>query len=104
MAPKQNGKDREVSAMAPAQTTSLRVLLCLIEGDSTVFQVKAPINNNVLDLKGLIREQRKHGVLSSVDAPDLVLWKVSTTSTIASSHSRAEAVAYFTIAAYFTIY
>jgi hypothetical protein len=89
-------KNCEVSSPAPAQTTPLvgpsltsqqrataplgdtfRVLLCLIEGDSTVFQVKATINDNVLDLKDLIYDKgisEKRDVL----AEDLVLWKVRT--------------------------
>jgi hypothetical protein len=114
MARKQKGKNREVSPTAPAQTTStslsltdttprpqavtllednFRVLLCLIEGDSTVFQVKAPINNNVLDLKDLIREKGINVQERYVLAKDLLLLKVSTTSTTVSPHSRAEVVA-----------
>ena len=90
-------KNCEVSSPVPAQTTPLvgpsltsqqqattsldntfRVLLCLIEGDSTVFQVKATANENVLDLKKLIHQEKDKGILRSVNASDLVLWKVRT--------------------------
>jgi Crinkler effector protein N-terminal domain len=72
---------------------NFRVLLCLIEGDSTVFQVKAPINNNVLDLKDLIREKGINVQERYVLAKDLLLLKVSTISTTVSPHLRAEVVA-----------
>ena len=53
-----------------------RELICLIHGDSNVFQVTAPVNKNIMDLKNRIR---KNGfrVEQDILAKDLVLWKVS---------------------------
>jgi hypothetical protein len=53
-----------------------RALTCLIEGDSSLFQVNVTGGENIMVLKDLIREKRKNGVLSNVDATDLTLWKV----------------------------
>ena len=53
-----------------------RALTCLIEGDSSLFPVSVTGDENIMVLKDLIREKRKNGVLSNVDAADLTLWKV----------------------------
>ena len=53
------------------------VLCCLIKDDSNPFKVTAPVNASIIDLKNLVWEERKHGVLQDIDAVDLVLWKVS---------------------------
>ena len=53
-----------------------RTLRCLIEGDSTLFEVTAPVTASIYHLKELIREKRKNGALSNMVAKDLVLWKV----------------------------
>ena len=58
---------------------SLRALLCLVEGEPFVFRVKPAGNTDIIDLRGLIKEERKNGVLSNVDAAVLTLWKVGTT-------------------------
>ena len=54
----------------------VRVLWCFIK-DSTAFEVIAPVNASIGRLKKLVWEERKNGVLRDTDAPDLVLWKVS---------------------------
>jgi hypothetical protein len=59
-----------------AMTSDTRALWCLIEGDSTLFEVTAPVTASIHRLKQLIHEERKNGVLRKVDASDLVLWKV----------------------------
>jgi hypothetical protein len=51
-------------------------LWCLIEGESTVFSVMAPLNTNINDLKELIRGKGVYGALRGVDAKDLILFKV----------------------------
>jgi hypothetical protein len=81
------GKGREVSP--PIATTklseqpsshahsaddSVRVLWCLVDGDSAPFMVTTPFNDNVAQLKELIRDK---GVAVPF-AKDLVLLKVST--------------------------
>ena len=53
-----------------------RTLTCLIEGDSSLFQVNSTGDKNIFNLKKLIWEEGKRGVLSNVDAKDLTLWKV----------------------------
>jgi hypothetical protein len=51
-------------------------LTCLVEGESSVFRVKPTTDIQILDLKDLIQEKDKNGVLGSVDAKDQILWKV----------------------------
>jgi hypothetical protein len=53
-----------------------RALRCLIEGESSLFMVKPTGSMDILELKYLIQEQGKNGVLSSVDATELVIWKL----------------------------
>jgi hypothetical protein len=55
-----------------------RTLWCLVEGDSSAFKVKPTLNADVDDLKALVYEEGKHGILRDVDAKDLGLWKVRT--------------------------
>jgi hypothetical protein len=55
-------------------TTDYHNLFCLLHGESTVFQVKAPIDSSILDVKELT--QGKNKGLLSVDATDIELWKV----------------------------
>jgi hypothetical protein len=56
-----------------------RSLLCLIEGESTVFKVKPAGSDDIIALKKLIKEKGKNGVFKSVDANILILWKVRIT-------------------------
>jgi len=84
------GKGREDSVPVTVQTSSKSVLgghppasddssfrlRCLVEGEATVFTVTVSVNDEIGDLKELVLEKRKHGALHSVDAADLVLWKV----------------------------
>ena len=70
----------------PQQSSSmaddtLRTLVCLIAGESSLrlFKVNPTVSMDIMDLKGLIKEKRKNGVLSGVDAKDLTLWKVRMT-------------------------
>jgi len=56
---------------------TIRALWCLVEGDLTPFQVYAPLFMNIAQLKKLIHEEGKDGVLRGIDAKDLKLWKVS---------------------------
>jgi len=59
----------------PMQTTNLCQLYCLLEGEANPFIVIADVGQNMLQLKDLI--QGKKALLRSVDASDIVLWKVS---------------------------
>ena len=52
------------------------VLVCLIEGESSIFKVELARNRDIMDLKKCIKEERKNSTLSSVDSIDLILWKV----------------------------
>ena len=54
-----------------------RTLLCLIEGESTLFTVKLAGGMRIHDLKRLIKESRP--VISSVDPTEMTLWKVRMT-------------------------
>jgi hypothetical protein len=48
----------------------------LIESESAIFPVEPKGDETIMKLKDLIKEKGKNGVLHSVDAKDLVLWKV----------------------------
>ena len=55
---------------------SLFALTCLIEGEALPFIVEPKRDISIMKLKKLIHEEGKNGVLGSVDAKDLTLWKV----------------------------
>jgi hypothetical protein len=55
------------------------IFWCLVEGENTVFPVTAPLTTPIYVLKDKIKEERKNGMLSRVDASDLTLWKVRMT-------------------------
>jgi hypothetical protein len=54
-------------------------IYCLVEGNSAIFPVIASPTTSISMLKYLIKEKRKHGVLSNIDATDLTLWRVRMT-------------------------
>jgi hypothetical protein len=56
-------------------------LSCLIEGDRSVLFVNVPGKSKVAALKKLVHEEGKNGILSNVDAKDLVLLKTSSPKT-----------------------
>ena len=52
-------------------------LMCLIAGESSVFIGVTPKENeDIYDLRELIKEKGKNRVFRDVDAIDLTLWKV----------------------------
>jgi len=53
-----------------------RVLFCLIEGETNPFSVTISTDKNISILKQVIWDVCKN-VLRDVDAPYLVLWRVS---------------------------
>ena len=56
----------------------LRVIICVEDGDSDAFKVKASINNDVADLKKLVFEILNQGnKLRGIYAHKLILWQVS---------------------------
>jgi hypothetical protein len=68
--------EKKETAPAPAQTTSKSAALELLEDDDSVFYVDVPINSRVSELvleKGMAR--------AKVDAKNLILLQVSSTST-----------------------
>jgi hypothetical protein len=62
----------------------IRVLFCLLHGETAFFQVKAHVDNSVLELKELIRE-KKHNTLRNFDANELFLYQVNNVFTIADA-------------------
>ena len=48
----------------------------LIAGKSSAFRVTPKENEDIIDLRELIKEKGKNSVFSDVDAMDLTLWKV----------------------------
>ena len=56
---------------------ALRVLICLVEGESSTFKVRPTGDMDIMDLKDLIWE-KKNGAFNGVNAADqLILWKVN---------------------------
>jgi len=51
-------------------------LWCYVQGDNTYFPVIASSAISIGVLQKMIKEDGKNGVLNSVDAKDLTLWKV----------------------------
>jgi hypothetical protein len=53
---------------------AFRVLFCLLDGETKVFQVKAPVDSTLLDVKELAKD--KNSAFLTTDAKDIVLWEV----------------------------
>ena len=64
--------------MSHTATMSDIELRCLVEGDSTTFQVTAPLNADIMinDLKKLIHERGINVTECTIRAKDLVVLKV----------------------------
>ena len=58
---------------------ALRGLICLIEGDSSLFIVEPTRSIDIIDLKELIKEKGINTTEHAVLAKDLILWKVRLT-------------------------
>jgi len=79
-------KDHKDSAPFPAQTVPKamsssdirRRVRCFVEGGVGVVTVKVSSEEEVGDVKHLVREDCINGSLRDVDARDLALWKVTT--------------------------
>ena len=52
---------------------------CFVEGDNSASYIASSSTMLMAELKKLIKEEGKNGVLGSVDAKDLILWKVRMT-------------------------
>ena len=83
----------------PTSVTSLQLNCLIIKGDSEPFTITVSANRNIHYLKVLVHERGKNGVLSGVDAIDLVLLRVrihdshakkAQTPTILTSHCSAQ--------------
>jgi hypothetical protein len=57
-----------------------RILICLIEGQSSIFRVELTGNMDVSQLKELVKKAREM-ILSRVEHDDIILWKVRMTKT-----------------------
>jgi hypothetical protein len=55
---------------------AVRALLCIIEGDSSLFRVTPTGNMDIIELKNLFHKEKDKGILRDVNAADLVVWKV----------------------------
>ena len=53
-----------------------RFIECFVEGESALFSIEATRHMAITDLRYLIKKNREHGAVSSVDAVNLILWKV----------------------------
>ena len=56
-----------------------RTLLCLIEGEDKLFKVRPKGDDDIVDLKDLIKEKGINVAEHAVLAKDLTLWKVRMT-------------------------
>jgi hypothetical protein len=54
-----------------------RVICCVVQGHSDVFKVKAPVDNDIVDLKKLVYQEGIDSTINPVLAKNLTLWKVS---------------------------
>ena len=71
-----NSTSQHFSPIQPSMPMARITLTCLIEGESTPFIVKPKKDISIMELKDLIQDKDKNGVLGSVDAKMLRLWKV----------------------------
>ncbi|KAH9997437.1 hypothetical protein BJV74DRAFT_883436 [Russula compacta] len=70
-----------------AATGETYELVCLVEGDDTLFDVIASPTTSIHRLKRLIKEECQYGVLRGIDAKDLTIWKARMTMSDSSTNS-----------------
>lgn len=58
---------------------TVRVLRCLIKGTSIPMKISLSVDDDVDDLKAMVHESGKNGILRETDMRDLFSWKVRTT-------------------------
>ena len=58
---------------------TVRVLRCLVKGATRHMKISPSIDNDVDDLKAIVHERGKDGILRDTDIHDLLVWKVRTT-------------------------
>ena len=64
------------TSVAEEMADTIYNLWCYVQGDNTYFPVIASSAISIGVLQKMIKEDGKNGVLNSVDAKDLTLWKV----------------------------
>ena len=55
----------------------LRVICCVVQGDSGVFKVTASVDDDVTDLKKIVYQEGIDTTIHPVLAKNLTLWQVS---------------------------
>jgi hypothetical protein len=55
---------------------AFRVLFCLLDGETKVFQVKAPVDSTLLDVKELAKDKNSAFLTTDATRKDIVLWEV----------------------------
>jgi hypothetical protein len=65
------------TAVITMADTSVRILFCLLDGESAFFQVKAYTNDIVLNLKRRIHKEKSVVLGGVADANELILLKAS---------------------------
>jgi hypothetical protein len=78
-------------------------LWCYIAGDDTPILVTTSSSTFIIELKDSIKEKRKYGLLKSVDAADLTLWKVRMTLVVIRSDIMGDTTLAYTAYLYHAI-
>ena len=58
---------------------TVRVLRCLVKGGTTPMKISLSVDDDVDDLKEMVHDRGKNGILRDTDISDLFVWKVRTT-------------------------
>ena len=72
----------QANIMPPAMAdNAIYMLWCMVSDEGIPFKIRFPsIDFDIGNLKELIKEKIKNGILDGIDATDLALWKVSTSN------------------------
>jgi hypothetical protein len=79
LAPHESAAHNTLAAMADH---TVRVLRCLVKGGTIPMKLSISVDKDVDDLKEMIHERGKNGVLQDTDIQDLFVYRVRTTLTL----------------------
>lgn len=67
------------NTLAAMPDDTVRVLRCLVRGVTIPMKVTLSVDDDVDDLKAMVHQRGKNGILRHTDIQDLFVWKVRTT-------------------------
>ncbi|KAK2460049.1 hypothetical protein APHAL10511_007926 [Amanita phalloides] len=71
---------------------TVRVLRCLVKGTTIPMKISLSVDNDVDDLKAMVHNTGKNGILRDADIPDLFVWKLKKQESLVPEESLGDRV------------